>query len=90
MRNCRDIKTPAKGGGEEAPCLELCPDFTLRVEERQPNERLVTVEGEGIAEFFNRAEDVEGCKVSIHLPPPAFVNKSRWQVAHPPVCCRIR
>lgn len=50
---------PAKGGGEDPPSLELCPDFTLRVAER-----LVTVEGEGITDFFNRAEDVEGCKVA--------------------------
>ena len=55
---CRDIKAPSKGQSDEAASLELCPGFSLRVAER-----LVTVEGDGIAEFFNRAEDVEGCKV---------------------------
>ena len=55
---CRDIKTPPKGMTDEPLSLDLCPDFTLRIAER-----LVTVEGDGISEFFNRAEDVEGCKV---------------------------
>lgn len=55
---CRDFKMPAKGGQEENLALELCPGFNLRVADR-----LVSVCGDGIVEFFNRAEDVEGCKV---------------------------
>lgn len=54
---------PPKGTSDDPPALELCPDFTLRVAER-----LVTVDGNGISEFFNRAEDVEGCKVCGQSP----------------------
>ena len=61
----RDLKPAAKGQPAELLTLELCPNFNLRVAER-----LVTVEGEGVTEFFNRAEDVEGCKAStcLYLP----------------------
>ena len=56
---CRDVKQPPKDCNDESLTLELCQGFRLRVAER-----LVTVDGDGIADFFNRAEDVEGCKAS--------------------------